>query len=288
MTGDWRSLPPALDPELAYLVGILRELKDRSGRSLETLAVETAVSKSSWQRYLNGAKLPPRYAVEALARLAGEPAERPLALWQQAEAAWSRRAVDAAPAPDPALASDPEPGPAPVVRRRGRRWIVVAALGILVVAAAVAGLVARRPDRAAPVSANAAAPPPFSVTVGCHAAGCAGRDPLDMDCSVDAASYAVLRVAGALLELRISDRCQAGWARVSHAHAGERVQVTGRDGSTQSALIGGPAGTSQYLPTRMIGAVQHGGLRACLVARNGTRRWCTPPGADHQVDVPAP
>ncbi|MFF9164235.1 DUF2690 domain-containing protein [Streptomyces longwoodensis] len=59
---------------------MLRELKDRTGLSLAQLADATTFSKSSWQRYLNGGSLPPRSAVVELCRLAGEPADRPLAL----------------------------------------------------------------------------------------------------------------------------------------------------------------------------------------------------------------
>jgi hypothetical protein len=328
MTGDWRPLPASLDPELAYLVGVLRELKDRSGRSLDALAAETAVSKSSWQRYLNGTKLPSRYAVDALGRLAGEPTDRLLALWQQAEASWSRRAAADPPAaerppagPSPAGSSAIDPAaadpaaidpaaadpaaadpagadpagavrrpaePAPAGVRRGWRWAVaVGAAAVLAGAAALAGVIAhdREPGAAAPAVLS---PSPWPVPVGCHGGTCTGQDALDMACSVDAASYAQLRVAGAWLELRISDECRAGWARVAHAAAGEQVQVASQDGSTRSATIQGSAGTDQFLSTRMVGAGQHAELRACLIARDGVHRWCTPPGAERRVSVPAP
>ncbi|MER6311075.1 helix-turn-helix transcriptional regulator, partial [Streptomyces sp. NPDC001657] len=71
----------------------MRELRGRTGLSLAALAARTPYSKSSWERYLNGKKLPPRDAVEALCRLAGEPAGRLLALWELADAAWSGRAA---------------------------------------------------------------------------------------------------------------------------------------------------------------------------------------------------
>ena len=69
----------------------LRELRGRTGLSLAGLAARTPYSKSSWERYLNGKKLPPRDAVEALCRLAEEPAGRLLALWELADADWSGR-----------------------------------------------------------------------------------------------------------------------------------------------------------------------------------------------------
>ncbi|WP_432002101.1 helix-turn-helix domain-containing protein [Streptomyces sioyaensis] len=75
----------------SLLAAGLRELKGRTGLSLVGLAARTPYSKSSWERYLNGKKLPPRDAVEALCRLAEEPAGRLLALWELADADWSGR-----------------------------------------------------------------------------------------------------------------------------------------------------------------------------------------------------
>ncbi|USA01676.1 helix-turn-helix domain-containing protein [Streptomyces lydicamycinicus] len=77
--------------ECSRLAAGLRELRARTGLSLAALAARTPYSKSSWERYLNGKKLPPRDAVEALCRLAGEPAGRLVALWELADAAWSGR-----------------------------------------------------------------------------------------------------------------------------------------------------------------------------------------------------
>jgi hypothetical protein len=141
MTGRWRPLPDSLDPEVAYLVGVLRELKDRSGLSLAALGAKTAYSKSSWERYLNGAKLPPRHAVEALGRLVGEPVERLLALWERADARWSGRAAETQPSaaePEPVAT---EPGPDPAFRRGPRPpgWVFTA-LAACAVAAVLAAL----------------------------------------------------------------------------------------------------------------------------------------------------
>ncbi|GAA2075053.1 hypothetical protein GCM10009801_29450 [Streptomyces albiaxialis] len=96
------SAPPAspLPPECARLVETLRELRSRSGLSLAALGSRTPYSKSSWERYLNGKALPPRQAVEALCRVAGEHPGRPTALWELADAVWSGRA--GAPSAEPA------------------------------------------------------------------------------------------------------------------------------------------------------------------------------------------
>ncbi|MER0482146.1 DUF2690 domain-containing protein [Streptomyces sp. Edi2] len=69
----------------------MRELRARTGLTLAGLAERTPYSKSSWERYLNAKKLPPRGAVEALCLLAGEPSGGLVALWELADAAWSGR-----------------------------------------------------------------------------------------------------------------------------------------------------------------------------------------------------
>lgn len=87
----WTPLPQTLEPEVALLAERLRELKDRSGLSLVSLADRTANSKSSWDRYLNGKKLPPQQAVRALSQIAQQDAGHLDALWESADRAWSRR-----------------------------------------------------------------------------------------------------------------------------------------------------------------------------------------------------
>ncbi|WP_457429084.1 peptidoglycan-binding protein [Streptomyces sp. QTS52] len=59
--------------------------------SLDVLAVRTGYSRSSWDRYLNGKALPPRHAVEELARVAGADPVRLLVLHEVAEEAWPQR-----------------------------------------------------------------------------------------------------------------------------------------------------------------------------------------------------
>ncbi len=85
----WSGLPASLDHRVRQLAVQLRRLKDHSGLSLAALAARTPYSKSSWERYLNGKKLPPAGAVEALARLCGADVTRLLALHEVAAQAWS-------------------------------------------------------------------------------------------------------------------------------------------------------------------------------------------------------
>ncbi|MFD3375428.1 MULTISPECIES: peptidoglycan-binding protein [unclassified Streptomyces] len=84
----WKVLPGELDPRVRQLVVRLRRLKDHSGLSLRQLAAKTGYSTSSWERYLGGRSLPPREAVEAMARIGGDDPTRLLALHEVAAEAW--------------------------------------------------------------------------------------------------------------------------------------------------------------------------------------------------------
>ncbi|MEU6389476.1 helix-turn-helix domain-containing protein [Streptomyces sp. NPDC046939] len=84
----WQELPDSLDQRVRQCVVQLRRLKDRSGLSLASLASKTRYSRSSWERYLNGKALPPRQAVEELARITGADPVRLLVLHEMAEEAW--------------------------------------------------------------------------------------------------------------------------------------------------------------------------------------------------------
>ncbi|MFF3707032.1 peptidoglycan-binding protein [Streptomyces phaeochromogenes] len=94
----WKALPGELDPRVRQLVVRLRRLKDHSGLSLRQLAAKTGYSASSWERYLGGRSLPPREAVEAMARIGGDDPTRLLALHEVAAEAWGEgRAGTSAP-----------------------------------------------------------------------------------------------------------------------------------------------------------------------------------------------
>ncbi|MEU6915694.1 helix-turn-helix domain-containing protein [Streptomyces olindensis] len=134
----WRPLPDVLPREARHLVEQLRALKDRTGLSLAELARRTAYSKSSWQRYLSGAKQPPRGAVQALCRVAGADQARLLALWDLADQTWPRglpgpagQAVDAAARP----------------AAEYRRWRAAALVSFAVIAVLLAGLLWVLPAR---------------------------------------------------------------------------------------------------------------------------------------------
>ncbi|MFJ1972909.1 peptidoglycan-binding protein [Streptomyces sp. NPDC087903] len=119
----WKALPAELDPRVRQLLVRLRRLKDHSGLSMRQLAAKTAYSPKSWERYLSGRSLPPRDAVEAMARIGGDDPTRLLALHEVAAEAWrAGRAGTSAPEPavtepavtEPAVAESSVPAvPAP-------------------------------------------------------------------------------------------------------------------------------------------------------------------------------
>lgn len=87
----WKELPDSLDERVRKLIIQLRRLKDRSGLSLVSLESKTGYSRASWERYFNGKALPPRQAVEALARVVGTEPTQVLVLHEMAEQAWQQR-----------------------------------------------------------------------------------------------------------------------------------------------------------------------------------------------------
>ncbi|MGW7545407.1 helix-turn-helix domain-containing protein [Streptomyces sp. NPDC054770] len=153
----WQPLPTTLPREARHLVEQLRSLKGRTGLSLAGLARRTAYSKSSWQRYLSGDRLPPRAAAQALCRLAGGDQARLLALWELAEQVWPQSASE------PAAEAAVEPAaPAETAESTGsatgqRRWraaaLAASALAVLL-AAGLLWALPRRADGRAPVRAD--------------------------------------------------------------------------------------------------------------------------------------
>ncbi|MFW6725089.1 helix-turn-helix domain-containing protein [Streptomyces sp. MAR4 CNY-716] len=147
----WRELPESLDPRVRQFVVQLRRLKDRSELSLASLANRTGISRSSWERYLNGKALPPARAVEELARITGADPTRLLVLQEVAEEAWRQQFAQGGPAPetgqdDPAAggtpdwypaADDPPSAPEPVTRAKPPAGL---RKPVAVTAAAVIGL----------------------------------------------------------------------------------------------------------------------------------------------------
>ncbi|MFD4603532.1 helix-turn-helix domain-containing protein [Streptomyces sp. NPDC058464] len=268
----------------------LREAREETGLSFAALAARTTYSKSSWERYLNGKTLPPRDAVETLAKLSGADPVRLLALWQLADGAWSGRdaratapptagpaevaPAEVAPATDApreagaqAVAVDPPPGrsdgPAPRGRRPGRGTVLLVAAGTVLATVLGVGAVAwtyggwhREP-----------ASRPSSGT--CRGESCTDRDAEqhDTDCWTDAGTRARREIAGRIVELRFSPTCRAAWGRITAPRSGDRLEVDTTDGRHQSRLVLVPG---RYLYTLMIGLGRPSEARACIDLPDGS------------------
>jgi transcriptional regulator with XRE-family HTH domain len=126
----WNELPAELHPHVHQLIVRLRRLKDGSELSTRQLAARTGYSAKSWQRYLNGRSLPPREAVEAMARIGGDDPTRLLALHEIAVQRWAegRTVTTGAPENPSATPADAPAKPQP----HGRHLRVAVAAGAVV------------------------------------------------------------------------------------------------------------------------------------------------------------
>ncbi len=104
----WKELPAELHPHVRQLIVPLRKLKDRGELSTRQLAAKTGYSARSWQRYLNGRSLPPREAVEAMARIGGDDPTRLLVLHEIAAERWAEGRVVTTDTPESDPAMDPD------------------------------------------------------------------------------------------------------------------------------------------------------------------------------------
>jgi len=279
--------------ESSRLAAGLRELRARTGLSLAALAARTPYSKSSWERYVNGKKLPPRDAVEALCRLAGEPAGRLVALWELADAAWSGRGRSgAAQARDGRSAADDGPE-----RATAPGTAVVAAAGppadgeatprptrrlAGLAAGAGAGGVALVAALALWTAAGAGglvtgAVPEASEMTGCRARACDGKDPESMRCDLpDLMRTPVERTAagGERVQLRYGTVCGAAWGRVRDGRIGDRVEVVAPGAAPRSVRVLDRFDAEDWLVTPMAAARGPEGVRLCLYPAGGGAREC--------------
>ncbi|MEY9484442.1 transcriptional regulator with XRE-family HTH domain [Streptomyces calvus] len=138
----WTALPAELHPHAHRLIVRMRGLKDHAELSTRQLAAKTGYSARSWQRYLNGRSLPPREAVEALARIGGDDPTRLLVLYEIACACWTQGRSATATAPEAAPAA---PVPTPTEQQpcgRCPRALVAAGAVALVLSVSAAVLLA--------------------------------------------------------------------------------------------------------------------------------------------------
>ncbi|MFE3885020.1 helix-turn-helix domain-containing protein [Streptomyces lydicus] len=306
---SWPGGEPGHGVESSRLAARMRELRERTGLTLAGLAERTPYSKSSWERYLNAKKLPPRGAVEALCRLAGEPSGGLLALWELADAAWSGRGRPGggemrgrgtvpgrgavldrggSPDPDPDQNLNPEPAPSPDsapaaepsprLPQRAVSVVAGACVGLMAVGVAVLGFgVGGGGAGAGP--GKGAAPEPSEVT-GCRARACDGEDPESMYCELpDLVVTPVERTAvrGEHVQIRYGKACGAAWGRLRNGRVGDRLEVSVPGARPRSVRVVDRFDAEGYLVTPMAVARGPEGIRLCLYPAGGGAGECFAP-----------
>lgn len=308
----WRPLADDLDPRVREFTEQLRRQVDRGGLSVAALAEATGYSRSSWERYLNGRLLPPRYAVVALAEATGADPAHFTTMWEVTERVWSRaegrhdvtmealRIAEAraalgefGPAPGPAPApsasapasssasASPSDSASPSASAVRRHPVVLFVVGAVAVVLAVVGATFLTggeggDDRARPGPSPTARAAGLPAGVKCTGQDCTGKDPEGMGCGGgNARTAAAAWVGGAYVEMRYSRVCAAAWARISAGATGDTVSVTEAGGArrSQRSRIGqDPAAYTPMLAVRTPGAA-----RACATLTTGPHGCATPP-----------
>ena len=289
----------------------MRELRTRSGLTLAALAERTNVSKSSWERYLNGKKFPPRTAVAAFARAVGVKPDRLLLLWDLAAQA-RHRAVEreaddggaqeergggadatAAPAPGAdALGGGPSGKAAAKGAGAARGWRALprafaavsrtrraVLVGVVTGALLLGGFTVLR--------AGAGSGDESEPRSGCVGNECHGLNPGSFGCDGDAYTAALHKFDDSYIELRYSPSCRAGWARISHAKPGDSARVVPVKGSrTEERAIS----FDDNVFSMMINAPYPASVRACgIKQKDGEAKpvtGCTEPGGAEPLEPP--
>jgi transcriptional regulator with XRE-family HTH domain len=270
----WRKLPQDLPAACLRLVSDMRNLKDTSGLTLTELAQATAISKSSWERYLNGKQFPPRHAVHALCEAVHQPENELLARWALADAAWSGRAQPIS--PDDRVSPHTSDADSVVLDTPPIGQLVSRGRSVLVLASA---LIDKRPvgTAASVILLCAAMLTPAAVIYGtrhtaarpvtrppvCQLRSCEGRNPRTTACEDPITTASHTAADGTRLEIRLSPSCQAGWIRVWPTHPGFRVEISGPDALPQRAVETTRGAHDEVMTTTMIAARHPSSLRAC-------------------------
>ncbi|WP_369189968.1 DUF2690 domain-containing protein [Streptomyces sp. R08] len=258
-----RQPPPGpYDDAGRLLTERLRLLKRRTGLSLASLASVTPFSKSTWHRYLNGDHLPPRSAVEALARLAHTDPGALLSLWDAA----TREQVSR---PTPSPPQPPDPVPVPSVR--SRRLRLRPPVRALVALAAMATTVAVTAGAADVLDHDTGAQP--RTVASCRGGGCQGALPSSETCARDARTERSAARAAQVVLLRYSPSCATVWSEVRTRVAGAR-EISIRAGQDELSAEY-PGHRSDGYSSPMLAAADPRGAQAC--AEVGGRPVCTGP-----------
>ncbi|MFE9220216.1 helix-turn-helix domain-containing protein [Streptomyces lavendulae] len=254
-----------IDRDRRMLVTELRRLRARTGLSYVRLGRRTGYSRSSWERFLNGKQLPPRSAVEALARLAGADPAPAVRYRELAKGPRTSPVVVRRPAPAPPHGSDTRPA-ASRTRSTLTSWPVLLS-AILCVTATVT-------VHAAPGLVTRLIPAPAG-----HRAAAGG--PPEARCRADEAVLYAAWIGHARVQVLHSRTCQAVWARGERLLEGDVLAVV--NGGTRADTAGLPTASSRDSPALPVAAGDVVG--ACLdqLRPAVAGRTCT-----SAVRVPAP
>ncbi|MEV1064288.1 DUF2690 domain-containing protein [Streptomyces sp. NPDC050263] len=290
-------------PGATLLAAALRELRDRTGLTLARLADETAFSKSSWERYLNGRSLPPRQAVQELCRLAGEPDGRCLALWEIAKSerpGQPKKTPQPPPPPKSQQNSQTQPPPQPQPKTQAAATqpqpqaprVATAAAVLASVCAVLFGAVTLTllllPNQ------HRAPRPSATPSVGgpqCRGSTCEGKDPVLTNCGGSPDTLAEhVTATGASIQLRYSRVCGASWARMWGARIGDRVETraAGSGGRPHGARVENRVDADAYVHTAMTATGLDTVVEACFLPVAGGRKECFEARADQVTPEPTP
>ncbi|MGW7727046.1 helix-turn-helix domain-containing protein [Streptomyces canus] len=295
----------APSPPGARLAVVLQQLRQRTGLSLAQLANATTYSKSSWERYLNGKSLPPRSAVKELCRLAGEPADHPLALLDiartdRAEATGSTRAMpvrqrtatgtdtptpgSTTVPPDTDTDTDTATGETTLsdaddtrTSSTGRRHVNVVTALVSTCAVVLGALVLTHLPSTHREEAPPSPAPSGATGVLCRHTACQNKDPIAMRCGAEPLTLAEHETAtGAFIQIRYSQECGASWARMWGAAVKDRVEmrVGGRHGSLHSAQVTTRKEADTYVHTLMSVVSPGTPVQACFSPAAGGDKEC--------------
>lgn len=304
------------------LTDTMRELRTRSGLTLAALAQRTNVSKSSWERYLNGKKFPPRTAVMAFARAVGVKPDRLLLLWDLAARTRHRAAERERPGQAGESTGDQGEGEDAVAARTdvsdgqksaredtppSREPLKPPAAPRAAVMSRLRGLpTVLRSHRAVVVGVVACGLLLGSFTVlrgggddeepsigapagkgNCVGFECRGKDPGKQECDQGAWTAELTEMSGSWVELRYSPSCRAAWARITLAEVGDSARVVNiTSEETEEKAIS--FDSDVYSP--MVDAPFPGAVRACGVKPRDKGKpevHCTDPGGSTPVELPS-
>ncbi|NBM20907.1 DUF2690 domain-containing protein, partial [Streptomyces sp. GC420] len=119
----------------------------------------------------------------------------------------------------------------------------------------------------------------------CQGDACTGRNSAlgGTGCWMDAGTHAERVFGGRVVQLRVSPRCRAAWARLVEPRPGDEVRVESGDArQAQEATAG-----NRFTYTLMVGIDRPSDARACVELADG-RSACTPWGEPGPIVVVPP